>query len=204
MTASAPADDTAAVETIRANGADLLAYLARRTFSPEDAADVFGNVLVVIWSKRRDLPTAAEEARMWSFGIARNALRDYRRRGIRQSALADALRADLIDRLTLEHDADPAEIAHRTRRSEDVRSAVARLPTRDRELIMLVHWDGFALAQAAALLGVNASTARTRYARARRRLAAELADHRGSENVARPRRSAGLRQQVGDQPEASA
>ena len=38
----------------------------------------------------------------------------------------------------------------------------------------LIHWDTFTLAQAAALLGLNASTARTCYARARNRLAVEL------------------------------
>jgi len=37
-----------------------------------------------------------------------------------------------------------------------------------------VHWDDFTLAQAATLIGMNASTARTRYVRAKERLAAQL------------------------------
>ena len=32
---------------------------------------------------------------------------------------------------------------------------------------MLIHWDGVTVAQAAELIGLNASTARTRYAAAR-------------------------------------
>lgn len=69
---------------------------------------------------------------MWSYGIARNALREYRRRGVRQSALAEALRVNL-EGLTLERDTDPLEVVHRTQRNEDVQSAVAKLADRDRE-----------------------------------------------------------------------
>lgn len=42
-----------------------------------------------------------------------------------------------------------------------------RLHGAHRELIMLIHWDGMTVAQAAELLGLNPSTARTRYATAR-------------------------------------
>lgn len=42
----------------------------------------------------------------------------------------------------------------------------------------MVHWDDFTLAQAAALIGMNPSTARTRYARAKERLAAQLEQHK--------------------------
>lgn len=41
---------------------------------------------------------------------------------------------------------------------------------------MLVHWDGFTLLAAAELLGVNASTARSRYAAARETLRAALGE----------------------------
>ena len=169
--------DAWAIEVIQANGADLLGYLTRRTSPAADAADVLSNVLVVIWAKRTSLPLDAVAARMWSFGVARNALRDYRRQGARREKLADALRANL-DSLALAHGTDPLEAARLTQRGEDIRSAIGRLPKLDRELIMLVHWDDFTLAQAAALIGMNASTARTRYSRARQRLAAELVDHR--------------------------
>ncbi|WP_432522829.1 RNA polymerase sigma factor [Kineococcus sp. SYSU DK006] len=52
-----------------------------------------------------------------------------------------------------------------------VREAVGMLPAPQRELVMLVHWDGFSLAEAAAVMGVPASTVRTRYATARVTLA---------------------------------
>ncbi|MDS0246959.1 RNA polymerase sigma factor [Microbacterium aurantiacum] len=43
-----------------------------------------------------------------------------------------------------------------------------------RELVMLVHWDGFSIASAARRLSMNESTARTRYGRALQRLEREL------------------------------
>jgi RNA polymerase sigma-70 factor (ECF subfamily) len=57
-----------------------------------------------------------------------------------------------------------------------VRRAVGRLDERSRELVILVHWDGFSIAQAARLLSMNASTARTRYGRALHRLRRDLDD----------------------------
>jgi RNA polymerase sigma-70 factor (ECF subfamily) len=45
--------------------------------------------------------------------------------------------------------------------------AVAALPDELAELVRLVHWDGFRLVEAAELIGISASTARGRYARAR-------------------------------------
>lgn len=57
-----------------------------------------------------------------------------------------------------------------------VRDAVRRLPADQRDLVVLVHWDGFTLAAAAELLGVNASTARGRYASARAALRRALDD----------------------------
>jgi DNA-directed RNA polymerase specialized sigma24 family protein len=41
-------------------------------------------------------------------------------------------------------------------------------------VVRLVHWDGFTLGEAAALEGIPASTARSRYARAKRELAVAL------------------------------
>lgn len=51
-----------------------------------------------------------------------------------------------------------------------VRDAVLRLNAAQRELVMLIHWDGFTIVEAAELLGLNSSTARGRYAAARETL----------------------------------
>ena len=56
----------------------------------------------------------------------------------------------------------------------DLRAALDQLPAEDREAFLLVHHYGYSSFEAAALLGVPASTVRSRVARARQRLAEAL------------------------------
>jgi RNA polymerase sigma-70 factor, ECF subfamily len=48
---------------------------------------------------------------------------------------------------------------------------------------MLIHWDGFTIVEAAELLGLNASTARSRYAAARQILREALTEQSGPREV---------------------
>jgi len=148
----------------REHGPSLLAYFARRVDPSEDAAMLLNELLVVVWRRASSAPTDPEEVRMWMFGIARNLVATQRRGRFRRAALAQRLREELAAR--------PPEANDET--LDTVRRAVAALPEAQRELVRLVHWDGFSLAQAAQLTGVSASTARSRYQLARRRLARDL------------------------------
>lgn len=145
-------------------GPSLLAYFSRRVEPPEDAAVLLNELLVVVWRKASSAPSEPEEARMWMFGIARNLVLTHRRGRARRLALAGRLRDELATR--------PVDVS-----GDDVvavRQAVALLPEVQRELVRLVHWDGFSLSEAATITGVSASTARSRYQLARRKLAREL------------------------------
>jgi RNA polymerase sigma-70 factor (ECF subfamily) len=53
-------------------------------------------------------------------------------------------------------------------------AATARLPQKDREVLLLVGAEGLAPAEAAAVLGLSADVARKRLQRARERLATEM------------------------------
>lgn len=57
-----------------------------------------------------------------------------------------------------------------------VRDAVLRLHDAQRELVVLIHGDGFTIVEAAELLGVNPSTARSRYSAARETLRQALSE----------------------------
>lgn len=140
---------------------DLLAYLQRRV-GPDDAADLLGETMVVAWRRVRDLPEDPERARMWLFGIARGTLLNHTRGERRRWALADRIRA-VSSRVS-----PPAD------EGADVRDAIARLDPDHAELVRLVHWEGFSLVEAAEILGIPASTARGRYARAKEELRAAL------------------------------
>ena len=48
-----------------------------------------------------------------------------------------------------------------------MRDAIGRLSSAQAELVRLIHWDGFAIVEAAQILSIRPSTARTRYQRAR-------------------------------------
>jgi len=95
---------------------------------------------------------------MWLFTIATHVMANNRRSRRRRSALAARLRVLLTE--------DPGggdDVAD----AQAVRDAVMRLPFTHRELVMLIHWEQFNTQEAAEVLGINPSTARSRYAAAR-------------------------------------
>jgi RNA polymerase sigma factor (sigma-70 family) len=134
----------------------LLAYLQRRV-GIDDAPDLLGETMVVAWRRVADLPDDPERARMWLFGIARATLLNHARGERRRWALADRIRATAGIRTTSPAADEGAE----------VRDAIARLDPDRAELVRLIHWDGLSLVEAAELLGIPSSTARSRYAKAK-------------------------------------
>jgi RNA polymerase sigma-70 factor (ECF subfamily) len=153
------------VESVLAGCAPaLLGYFLRRTADAEDAADLVGETLTQAWRVADRVPADPEAARMWVFGVARNTLRHHVRGGVRRDALIVEL-GSALTRATGE--VDDGDL--------DVRRAVAALPIELAELVRLVHWDGFSIEQAATLMEIPASTARSRHARAKELLRAALA-----------------------------
>ena len=146
------------------HGPSLLSYFARRIDPPADAAVLLNELLEIVWRRASSAPVDAQELRMWMFGIARNLVLTQRRGWRRRAALAERLRDTLAAR----------EPEVEDERNAMVRQAVKALPEVQRELVRLVHWDGFTLTEAAQITGVTASTARSRYQLTRRRLAREL------------------------------
>lgn len=149
---------------IRANASDLLAYLERRVDPRADAADVLSETFIVAWKKVSRAPTDELGGRMWLFTIARNMLLNARRTTRRRLAAVDRLRQELEQSTAAPDDFDAVT----------VRDAVKLLPADLRELVELVHWEGFSLVQAAQVIGISASTARSRYASAKGRLRTAL------------------------------
>ncbi|WP_104106210.1 RNA polymerase sigma factor [Nocardioides sp. 616] len=165
-----PRDTAAARAALRDASRDLLAYFVRRVTSPEDAADLLGETMLTAWRRIDKLPETPERQRMWLFVIAAHTLSNHRRTARRRLELTERLRT------LLGAAANPADIPPDTEGSYAVRDAVLRLPQPQRELVMLVHWDGFTIVEAAELLGLNASTARSRYAAARAALREALVE----------------------------
>ncbi len=152
--------------SLREAAPDLLAYFERRVVAREDAADLLGELMVQAWRNATSAPSDDEQRRMWLYGVARNVLANHTRSLRRRSALVDRIRGHLV--VT----GDPPDEAE----GSAIRDLVSRLPESQRELVTLVHWDGLTIAQAADVLGLNASTARGRYSAAREALRAAVDD----------------------------
>ena len=135
----------------------LLAYFVRRVEPADDAADCLSETMIVLWRHRSTLPASEDARRAWAFGVAKRVLSNQRRGRIRQLALADRVRAQV-------------RVAVAPSNDDGVAEALDSLSARDRELVRLIVWDGFGVAEAGALLGIRAGAARTRYSRAKQRL----------------------------------
>jgi RNA polymerase sigma-70 factor (ECF subfamily) len=163
--------ETTSVESLAERLAPaLLTYFTRRVPDASDAADLLAETLLVVWRRSPDLPHDPAQARMWTYGIARRVLATHRRGGARRHALAARLRAEL----ELTQAAPHAPNDRESHPYAAVHAAIARLSPLDQEIVRLVHWDGFTLADVSALLGKRPGTIRSRYHRARHRLREDL------------------------------
>ena len=156
------------------------AYAVRRVAS-DRAADVVHETFLVAWRRLDDVPRTSP--RPWLLAVARNHLLHERRSAAR--------RARLLDRLAPPEPTPAAEAS-----DPALLRAARRLPLADRELLALLAWDGLSLTEAATVLGCRPVSARVRLHRARRRLAALLAEEDGGGAMVGPAR-------VADLPEAS-
>jgi RNA polymerase sigma-70 factor, ECF subfamily len=154
----------------------LSAYALRRA-SPEDAADVVGETLLVAWRRLDDVPAPPDDV-PWLYGVARNVLANQRRATRRRSAAVDRLTAELR---TARREGPDASLA----------DALRRLPEDQQELLRLVAWEGLQPRELAVVLGCTANAAAIRLHRARAALRQALADERiGEERTGTDRRSA--------------
>lgn len=150
----------------QSNAADLLAYFVRRVDDRDDAADLLGETLLIVWRRAGDLPADDVEARMWMFGIARRLVLSHHRGKHRRIELVDRLKQGLSER-------DPFVEGLETRLT--IQNALTLLNPNQRELVILVCGEGFSLAEAATIMRASASTTRSRYAKALSILRSHLA-----------------------------
>lgn len=143
----------------------VLAYALRRTSSPEDAADVVAETFMVAWRRLEDIPEG-EDAILWFYATARKVLANHYRRERRYSELLERLGSHLDGALISE------ELVGADRAAALL--VLHRLDADDRELLMLVSWEGLGSAELSRLLGCSRMALRLRLYRARARLAAEM------------------------------
>lgn len=148
-----------ATTALTANADDLLRYFRRRV-GDNDAPDLLADTLTTAWRRAPALPNDSDDARAWLFGIAHKTLLNYRRGIQRRNRLADRVRTVLAT----------TEQAPAADAGLDVRDAINALAPKHAEIVQLVHWEGFSLAQVADILDQPASTVRNHYQQAKQQL----------------------------------
>jgi RNA polymerase sigma-70 factor (ECF subfamily) len=145
----------------------VLAYCRRRA-PAEMAADVATATFAVLWRRIADAPA---DPLPWLYGVARRELANRRRAQSRFGAFLGRLSNDRI--VTGAEVAADASSQAMDRSS--ARAALGRLRPDDRELLMLIAWEGLSPTDAAASLGISVPAFSVRLHRARQRLESELA-----------------------------
>jgi RNA polymerase sigma-70 factor (ECF subfamily) len=160
--------DPAAVRTLVSRKLPRLLALATRMLGDRmEAEDVAQEAFVRIWKQAPHWKEGEARFDTWIHRVALNLCYD-RLRGRREDLVAE-----------LPDEADPQalpdmQIEARVR-DERVRTALAALPVRQREALVLSYYQELSNIEAAALMGITVDALESLLARARRNLRAQLA-----------------------------
>lgn len=136
----------------------VLAY-ARRRAPASVADDAAAETFAIAWRNADKIP---REPLPYLLGIARRVLATQRRASERRERLSNRLARNLVA-------TSPDD-----QLGEALVAALNALPDRDREVVLLIAWEGLTAREAAAVIGVSPAAVYVRLHRARRRLRAAL------------------------------
>lgn len=156
------------VEQLFAEHGRAVRVYALRRVDRATADDVVSDVFVVAFRRLEVIP---EQPLPWLLGTARKLIANQRRAASRREVLAAQLQP-LHAGVWSDQHSD----------SHPLLAGLARLSEADREAILLVAWEELDPASAAVVLGCSRAAFAVRLHRARRRLAAVLAEHDGVED----------------------
>ncbi len=149
-------------ELFRHYGRYVAAYAQRRVGS-DLVDDVVSEVFLVAWRRRAEVPA---DALPWLYGTARHVIGTRYRSGDRWQ--------NLVHRLAAVPSEPPAETADVVAERTRFLSALGELSDDDRELLLLLAWEGLDTNEIASAAGISPGSAAVRIHRARRRLEAAL------------------------------
>jgi RNA polymerase sigma factor (sigma-70 family) len=168
-------DATAFDALFRECAADVHGYLISLLGDRSAAEDLTALAFERLYRSRSRLDHRRGSPRAWLFSIARNAALDELRQRRRRSSYA--LGEDLAD------DRAPGDALEDVERRATVLDALASLPLRERELVLLKFHGQLSNSELARALGISESNAGTRLHRALTRLREHCAQD-GREEVA--------------------
>jgi RNA polymerase sigma-70 factor, ECF subfamily len=142
-------------------------YALLRGAARDELDDIVAETFLVCWRRLDDLPA---EPLPWIIATARKVVANHRRAGRRRGALHDKLEEEAM--ADARRNTGRSDVAHAP---SSMLSALETLSEDEREILMLVAWDGFSHAEVAQVLGCKRATVTVRIFRARSRLMKYLA-----------------------------
>ena len=142
---------------VRRYASPLLTYLERMVGNRHHAEELFQDVFLAVWLKRRTY-RFPRKFRSWLFAIATNRCRQAFRqvRSVETVTLNEsAATARLASGPT------PVEVALATETASLVAAAVAQLPPQQRMVVVLRNWNGLSYSEIAETVGRTEATIRS-------------------------------------------
>ncbi len=147
----------------------VLNYSYRIVGSRADAEEVTQEAFLRLWKDAEKWKPNAKVS-TWLFRVAHNLCIDRMRRRKHTSDQEVELATDSVR---------PSRVLSRRVVADAVREAVDDLPERQREALMLSHYEGMGNPEIGEVLGVSVEAVESLLGRARRSLRATLGQHRG-------------------------
>ncbi len=163
-------DVSAFDEVYRRHTPGLFAFLARLSGRPAIAEELLQETWLRLATHARGLARDTN-LRAWLYTVARNLHRSHRRRALLDLDLLRFWKWAPRDQSPAASPHDQAVVSEAQRRLE---AAVAALPGRAAEIVLLVAVEGFSPSQAAEILRLRPEAARQRLRRARAAIGAAL------------------------------
>jgi RNA polymerase sigma factor (sigma-70 family) len=157
---------------VRRHAPAIQRYIARR-IGPEAAEDVAAETFLVAFRQRAGYADDGRDCLPWLYGIATRLVHRHWRTEASQLRLlartgADPVTEPFTERVDAAVSADSAKAR--------LAGALARLPSSQRDALLLLVWAELSYDQIAAATGVPLGTVQSRISRARQRLRKQLAD----------------------------
>ena len=149
---------------------EILRYVHAR-LGPDLAEDVTAETFLAAFRARQRFDPAVASARPWLYGIAVRQIGKHRRAEARRVRL---LRSAPLDRPAEDFGDRSAERVTAGQLGPRLAAVLARLPGKDRELLLLIAWAGLSYDETAAALGSTVSAVKSRLHRVRVRTRREL------------------------------
>jgi RNA polymerase sigma-70 factor (ECF subfamily) len=152
------------------HAAHIHRYVTRR-LGADVADDVVADTFLDAFRQRGRYRSDRADARPWLYGIAANLIGKHRRSETRMLHAFARTGADPVAQTYADQVDDRVSAAAAQRRLAD---AIAGLPPKYREVLLLVAWAGLSHEETAEALGIAPGTVRSRLHRARKKALAAL------------------------------